>query len=185
MLFLRAVRTVDDESLGTVHDHQLAVFKHRHHIRYAEHGGNFERPRQNGGMGRFAAGLGDDADDVVLVDPRRHGGGQLFGDQYGAFGRVADLDFVDAEQQAEHTGFDVAHIGRPLTGYFVVGGGEHIDEHIAHRFQCRFRTAAADNQLFDLALQIGIVDHRNVAEHDLRFFFTRRFFERAGLFFRV
>ena len=113
-------------------------------------------------MRGLGAGLGNDTDDILLLDTGGHRGGQLADDQHGALGRVADLDLLYAEEDREQAVADILDVGGTLHGQVVTRRREHIDEHLADLLDSRLSALVRLDQVLDLALHKGIGDDRDM-----------------------
>ena len=119
-----------DAAAGAVDDDHVAALDVLGAVRDGEHGGNLERAGDDGGVGRAAAGLGDDAGHVVLVDVSRHRGGELVDDHDGVLGQRGEVDDLLAQQVGEKPGLDVGDVGRALAEELVLHVGEHVVVHV-------------------------------------------------------
>ena len=81
-------------------------------------------------MGRAATGLGDDGGDVVLVDVRGHGRGELVHHDDGVLGQRGEVNDLLAQQVGEKPGLDVGDVGRALAEELVLHVGEHVVVHV-------------------------------------------------------
>ena len=85
-----------------------------------------------------------------------------------------------AKQNRKQVVFDIVDIGRTLLCQFVVGLRENHGKHIADLRHGTLRAHTGVCQFFDLALHIRVLNHQNVSQNNLSFFFADRFAELFG-----
>ena len=180
------VRRGDHHALVAVHDHAVAIVQMGGELRDAQHRRNAQRPRQNGGMAGFAAHFGQQRRHLFGADPHRHRRGQIPRQQHGSGGKRGNVHAVPPQQQGQHPGADVAHIGCPLTHHLVLHPGKHFSKRAAHRVQRGFGGLTAVDAFFHLRQHKRVVQHHDltgqnfgllvadpllhIVSHPLRFF---------------
>ena len=132
-----------------------------------EHRRNLERAADDGGMRGAAADLGDDADDVLLVDGGRHGRGEVMHDNDAAGRKDGEVDDLAAEELGQDAGADVGDVGGTKAEHLVVHGKEHVLEHRARLDEGLLGAGAAVDGGGDAVGHAGILGEHDVAAHDL------------------
>ena len=127
-------------------------------------------------MRRFGAHFRDDADDVFLMDARRHRGGKFLCNKHAVRRRVGNIGFLYPQQDAQNTFLNVPHVGGALVCKVVLRRGEHIDKHIADGFKCAFSALPALDELFDFTGHVRVLYHERMSPEYFGFLLTDRLF---------
>ena len=153
------MRAVDDRRGTRAHDGAA--------VHDREDGRNLEGARDDRGVGGAAAHLGHDAGDVVLVDRRGHGRGEVVHHDDGRRRERGEVDDLLAQELAEEPRADVGDVGRAQAEHLVVHGEEHVLEHGARLDEGLLGADAVIDEAVDLVGETGILGHGDVADHDL------------------
>ncbi len=130
-------------------------------VPHADDGGNTHRAGKDGGVARTGAALGDEAEDLALVELDGLAGGEIVRRQ--DHGHIAvDTALHRAGQNADDAVGHVADIRRARLHIGVVHRGEHIRKLLAHVAEHRFSIQPAADRLLDGLLVIEILCHQLV-----------------------
>ena len=157
----------DDDALGAVHDGGHAVTQGGAAVGDGENSWDLEGAGDNRGVGGAAAGLGDDAGDVVLVDGGRHGRSQVVHDHDGVLGEDGEVDDLDAQKLGEDAGANVGDVGGAQAEHLVVHGQEHVLEHGTGVDEGLLGASTAVDGAVDGVRHARILGQDDVAGHDL------------------
>ncbi len=175
------VRVHEDLALGAVHHHGVAVAADGAGVGHGEDRGNLQGAGDDGGVGGAAAGLGDDAGHVLLVDVRRHGRGEVVHHDDGAGRQHGEVHDLLAQQVGQKAHADVLHVGGALAHHGVVHAGEHAVEHVADLVHGLLGAHAGVDAVVDLVDHERVAGHVDVADHDLRLLLAHRDRHAVGL----
>ena len=92
---------------------------------------------------------------------------------------------MHAQQLRKHAALHVAHVRRALTHEVIRCLRENHDEHVAHALEGLLGALTAPDEILRLAAERGVLHHRDVALHDLRFLRAGGGLERLGLRLRL
>ena len=121
------VRVHGDRAGGAVHDDLPAGVFRLKLVAHADDGGDAHGPGQDGRVARSAAALGDEAQDLALVELDRLAGGEIVRRQNDGHRRV-DAALGDAGKDGEDAARHVLHVRGTGLHVGVVHGGEHLGE---------------------------------------------------------
>ena len=160
------VRAEERGALGTVHRHGHTVLDGVQQTGHAQYRGDLQGPGQDGRMAGLSAHLGEDGAYMLLGKAHRHGGGQIVDHQNGALGQGGQIHALGVEQDAQHSGADVADIGGALAHELVLYPGKHGDKGLADGVQGLFGALAGVDGLFHLGEHEGIFQHHDLTGED-------------------
>ena len=160
------VRVHDNAAARAVDDDHVAALDVLGDVGDGEDGRDLQRASDDGGVGRAAAGLGDDGGDVVLVDVRGHGRRELVHHDDGVLGQRGEVDDLLAQKVGEKPGLDVGHVGRTLAEQLVLHVGEHVVVHVIGLGDGLLGTHAALDGRVDHVLDAIVLRELDVGAHD-------------------
>ena len=134
-------------------------------------------------MGCGAALAQHNARHVGGVEHRHCRRGEFLRQQHGARLQGGKICLGQAQQQPEHSPPQIPHIGRPLAGDLVIGGGKQVNKQVARGGESLFSRLPGGDAPFHLAVQIGVPYHGRLAADNIPLLLARHFRHPVGLGF--
>ena len=154
---------IDDHVAGgAVHDDRPALILGLELIAHADDGGDAHGAGQDGGVAGAGAALGDEAEDLALVELNGLGGGQVVGGQDDGH-RGVDAALGHAGQDGDDAAGHVPDVGGTGLHIGVVHAGEHLGELGGHVGDGGLGVVGAfADQLLDGLLKVQVLGHQLV-----------------------
>ena len=152
-----------------VQQHVRAVADTAGDLGDADHIGDAERARQDGGMAGLATLFGDDPDQVVAVHEQEIRGQQLLCNQYRSLRQASERSLAALGESAQQPASQIPDVVNALSQVLIVGYGERADE----LFDCGFYRLlsvleVAADALLDPLCELRISKEREVGGEDFR-----------------
>ena len=168
----RLVGRVDDQdAVEAIQQGVLAALQLAAGVLQADHGGDAQRARHDGGVRGLAADVGGEAQHVALVQLRGVGGRQVVADDDARLLEVAQVHLLlEAQQVVEDARGHIPHVGGPFPQVIVLDGGQRGRVALGDRVEGVF---GVDLLLLDhphdFVEQRAVLQHQQVRVKDAAF----------------